>query len=109
MPPLRSLGLTPEEATELVSDGDEPLNKPAPHTPLGTPLRPAYTEYHGVIPKVQERAEEECETTGQAHVWVKVGKVGLGDHGLSAMDWGDTKCLRCGIPVSVPDFDYEAE
>jgi len=67
------------------------------------------SEYQGGIPKVQEWTEEECETTGQAHVWVKVGTVGLGDHGLSAMDWGDTKCLRCGIPVSVPDFDYEAE
>ena len=79
-PPLRSLGLTPEEATKLVSDGDEPAPRP-----------------------LQEWTEKECETTGQAHVWVKVGTAGLTDKGLSAMDWGDPKCLRCGIPEPEKD------
>ena len=95
-PPLRSLGLTPEEATELVSDGDEPAPRPLS-------VGPDYAEYHGGIPKIQERTEEECETTGQAHVWVKVGTVGLTDKSLSAMDWGDPKCLRCGIPEPEED------
>ena len=45
----------------------------------------------------------ECETIGQAHVWVKVGTVGLTDKSLSAMDWGDPKCLRCGIPEQEKD------
>ena len=59
-----------------------------------------------------EEAEAEdmgCEDSGQAHVWIKMGKVGFGDSGLSVVDWGDAQCLRCRISVPVPDFDVQKE
>ena len=92
-PPLRSLGLTPEEATELVSDGPQPLPPIAPQCPTCGELKSSFVD--GDCPQCNPVT---CETTGQAHVWVKVGTVGLTDKSLSAMDWGDTKCLRCSIP-----------
>ncbi|KKK81934.1 hypothetical protein LCGC14_2808420, partial [marine sediment metagenome] len=51
----------------------------------------------------------ECGIAGQGHVWVKMGTAGIGECGLAVMHWGDTKCLRCGIPVPVPDFDVQEE
>ena len=51
----------------------------------------------------------ECEASGQAHIWIKMGKVGLGDKGLSVVGWGDAQCLRCRIPVPDTDFDVQEE
>ena len=116
---LRVTHLTPEmlqgirEGVKDVKEGrvrpwsevEAEIDEPSTHTPLGTPLRPV-EEYHGGIPKVQEWTEcnpVTCETIGQAHVWVKVGTVGLTDKSLSVMDWGDPKCLRCGIPEPEED------
>ncbi|KKM65168.1 hypothetical protein LCGC14_1494060 [marine sediment metagenome] len=109
--PAASLKVDPDAFAPLPLHGvvlDDPgrldtpfrRDKPAPR-PLS--VGPDFAEYHGGIPKVQEWTEEECETLGQAHVWVKLGKVGLTDKGLSAMDWGDPECLRCGIPEPEED------
>ena len=66
------------------------------------------SEYKGGIPKIQEWVEDtECDTNG--HVWIKMGKVGFGDSGLSVVNWGDAQCLRCHIPAPVPDFDVQEE
>jgi len=126
--PAASLKVDPDAFAPLPLHGvvlDDPgrldtpfrRDKPAPR-PLS--VGPDFAEYHGGIPKIQEWTgccstcgaapstfvdgdcptcnPVTCETTGQAHVWVKVGTVGLTDKSLSAMDWGDPKCLRCGIP-----------
>ncbi|KKL25095.1 hypothetical protein LCGC14_2408730, partial [marine sediment metagenome] len=53
-----------------------------------------------------EEFENECGIAGQGHVWVKIPAAGLGENGLTVMHWGDTKCLRCGIPA---DFDVQQE
>ena len=109
--PATSLKVDPDAFAPLPLHGvvfDDPgrldtpfrRDKPAPR-PLS--VGPDYAEYRGGIPKIQERTEEECETIGQAHIWVKVGTVGLTNKSLSAMDWGDPKCLRCGIPEPEED------
>ncbi len=55
------------------------------------------------LENVQKERPDTCSIAGQGHVWVKMGKVGLNDHGLSGMEWGETKCLRCNMPKL--DFD----
>lgn len=81
------------------SEPEEPLPKILPLSKFKD-----VSEYQGGIPKVQEWVEDtECDIQG--HIWIKMGKVGLGEHGLSAVDWGDPRCLRCGIPEQEPDVE----
>ena len=100
--PLPVTSAEAEEGTPREQSEEEAWREQFENTPP-TGIIGLHTDPEDPRNATPEEFENECGIAGQGHVWVKMGTVGL--RGLSGMEWGDTKCLRCGIPVPVPDFD----
>ena len=89
------------ECTRCDHDEHYYFNHREPNNPCGAEGCPC-TQYlpYRVVEKAVESDNQylrgECLERG--HLWVKYGKVGLTDKGLSGLEWGPVICLRCGEP-----------
>lgn len=94
--PAPSIKAVTYDFAPLPLRGDAPRSRPTDITEL---------ELHSISIDEEPLSDNrpECERAGQGHVWVRVGNI----NEAAIMEWGDTRCLRCGIPVPVPDFDEE--
>ena len=77
------------EEVELVRDEFEIVD--------GTPFLDTQAELDEILEETNRQVDSEC--LAQGHLWVKYGKVGFTDAGLSAVDWGPETCMRCGEPA----------
>lgn len=73
----------------------------------GTPFFDTIDELDEILEDTNRQVDEDTECDIFGHVWGKMGRVGLGDQGLSVVDWGPVHCLRCQEPA--PEGTREQE